>query len=189
MLTAESSTLRAWLERREILVRETHLISKLMWYVAQNQQTVNPVFSVPDELVLLNFRSVLQRGINDYALLSAIMLTFLSAASGHSSMKVLQYQSQAMSAIRLNMSSSKQSTAESTLGAILLLACVEVCEACVRGIQRFLSVDLDVLMSFQARIGIPRQVQLHMGAILELLHICQKERVYLSDNLKRAIFW
>jgi hypothetical protein len=35
----------------------------------------------------------------------------------------------------------------------------------------------------------PRQVQLHMGAIQQILDICQRKSVYLSDGIKRAIFW
>lgn len=35
----------------------------------------------------------------------------------------------------------------------------------------------------------PRQVQLHMGAIQQLLNVCQTKSVYLSDGIKRAIFW
>lgn len=35
----------------------------------------------------------------------------------------------------------------------------------------------------------PRQVQLHMGAIRQLLDLCRTKGVYLSDGIKRAIFW
>lgn len=35
----------------------------------------------------------------------------------------------------------------------------------------------------------PRQVQLHMNAINQLLSICSRKNIYLSSNLKRAIFW
>lgn len=41
----------------------------------------------------------------------------------------------------------------------------------------------------QARLGMPRQVQLHMGAIRQLLDVCRTKGVYLSDGIKRAIFW
>jgi hypothetical protein len=41
----------------------------------------------------------------------------------------------------------------------------------------------------QAQLGVPRQVQLHMGAIQQLLDICRRKGVYLSDGIKRAIFW
>lgn len=34
-----------------------------------------------------------------------------------------------------------------------------------------------------------RQVQLHMGAIRQLLDVCQTKGTYLSDGIKRAIFW
>lgn len=35
----------------------------------------------------------------------------------------------------------------------------------------------------------PFQVQLHMNAIQQLLSICQTQGVYLTDGIKRAIFW
>lgn len=35
----------------------------------------------------------------------------------------------------------------------------------------------------------PFQVQLHMRAIKQLLKICQAEGIYLTDAIKRAIFW
>lgn len=41
----------------------------------------------------------------------------------------------------------------------------------------------------QARLGMSRQVQLHMGAIRQLLDVCRTKGVYLSDGIKRAIFW
>lgn len=35
----------------------------------------------------------------------------------------------------------------------------------------------------------PNSVQLHLGAIKQLLDICQKKGVYLGEAIKRAIFW
>ena len=46
-----------------------------------------------------------------------------------------------------------------------------------------------MLTFVKARLGLPRQVHLHMGAIQQLLGICQRNGVYLSDGIKRAIFW
>jgi hypothetical protein len=34
-----------------------------------------------------------------------------------------------------------------------------------------------------------RQVQLHMGAVQQLLDICRTKGVYLTGGIKRAIFW
>ncbi|KAJ5392723.1 hypothetical protein N7465_011697 [Penicillium sp. CMV-2018d] len=81
------------------------------------------------------------------------------------SRECLEYQNKALSSIRQRMSSPDKAATESTIGAILLLAGVEV------------------------RLGMPRQVQLHMGAIQQILDVCQRKRVYLSDDIKRAIFW
>ncbi|KAJ9483853.1 hypothetical protein VN97_g9532 [Penicillium thymicola] len=130
------------------------------------QQPTEPDFSVADELVLQNFRSVLRKGLDDNALLSAVMLTFLfTVTAGMSSRVCLEYQNKALSSIRQRMSSPDKAATESTIGAILLLAGIEV------------------------RLGMPRQVQLHMEAIQQILDVCQRKRVYLSDDIKRAIFW
>ncbi|KAF4767429.1 hypothetical protein HAV15_009669 [Penicillium sp. str.  len=130
------------------------------------QQPTEPVFSVADELVLQNFRSVLRKGLDDNALLSAVMLTFLfTVTAGMTNRECLEYQNKALSSIRQRMSSPDKAATESTIGAILLLAGIE------------------------ARLGMPRQVQLHMGAIQLILDVCQRKRVYLSDDIKRAIFW
>ncbi|KAJ5125678.1 N-ethylmaleimide reductase [Penicillium atrosanguineum] len=125
-----------------------------------------PVLSVSDELVLQDFRSILRKGLDDHALLNAIMLTFASInTAGSIDRECLQYKVEVLSSIRQRMTSSDKATTESTLGAILLLAGIE------------------------ARLGMPRQVQLHMGAIRQLLDICRRKSVYLSDGIKRAIFW
>ncbi|EXJ91322.1 hypothetical protein A1O1_04434 [Capronia coronata CBS 617.96] len=132
----------------------------------QAQQTREPVFSVSDELVLQNFRSVLRKGLDDHALVSAVMLTFaFTVGAGSVDMEYLGYQSEALSSLRQRMSSPDRAISESTLGAILLLAGIE------------------------ARLGMPHQVQLHMSAIQQLLDVCRTKGVYLSDGIKRAIFW
>jgi hypothetical protein len=33
------------------------------------------------------------------------------------------------------------------------------------------------------------QVQLHMGAVQQLLQICRRDGVYLTGGIKRAMFW
>jgi hypothetical protein len=92
------------------------------------QQAIQPIFSVSDELVLRNFHSVLQNGLEDHALLSAVMLTFSFPSTARSlDQQSLKYQSQSMSYIRDRMSCPDKATTEPTLGAILLLARIEVC--------------------------------------------------------------
>jgi hypothetical protein len=92
------------------------------------QQVAEPVFSVTDELVLQNFRSVLRKGLDDNALLSAVMLTFsFKATESMTSSKYLEYQNEALSSIRQRMSSPDRAATEPTIGAILLLAGIEVC--------------------------------------------------------------
>ncbi|KAJ5662159.1 uncharacterized protein N7477_009775 [Penicillium maclennaniae] len=89
------------------------------------------------------------------------MLTFaLNTTAGGFNRQCLQYKVEVLASLRQRMTSSETATTESTLGAILLLAGVE------------------------ARIGMPCQVQLHMGAIYKLLDICQRKGVYLSDGIK-----
>jgi hypothetical protein len=80
--------------------------------------------------VLLKFRSVLRKGLDDHALLSAIMLTFAFAGTvGSIDRDCLGYQGEALSSIRQRMSFPDGAPSESTLGAILLLAGIEVCKA------------------------------------------------------------
>ncbi|EEU37888.1 uncharacterized protein NECHADRAFT_97992 [Fusarium vanettenii 77-13-4] len=127
-LTAESPKLQTLLSNRK------------------SQKSTEPVFSVSDELVLQSLGSTLRKGLDDDALLNAVMLTFAFAvSSGSIDKECLDYQSDALSSIRQSMSSPERATSESTLGAILLLAGID------------------------ARLGMPRQVQLHMGAIRQLL--------------------
>jgi hypothetical protein len=93
------------------------------------RQAAEPVFSVADELAYHSFRAVFQSGLDDPALLNAVMLTFaLAVTEGTIDRECLGYQSQAMSCIRERMGSVDRATSVSTIGAILLLAGVEVCE-------------------------------------------------------------
>lgn len=77
--------------------------------------------------MLQNFRSVIREGLDDHALLSAIMLTYAYATTtGNIDRESFRYQGEALSSIRQRMSSSNKATKVSTLGAILLLAGIEV---------------------------------------------------------------
>ncbi|PQE26598.1 N-ethylmaleimide reductase protein [Rutstroemia sp. NJR-2017a BBW] len=101
-----------------------------------------PVFSVTDELVYHSFHTVFNAGLDDPALLNAVMLTFAFAATeGSINQEFLGYQSKAISYIRKRMSSLDRATMITTIGAILLLTGVE------------------------ARLGMQFQVQIHMRAI------------------------
>jgi hypothetical protein len=86
-----------------------------------------PVFSVAEALSFQNFRAVFRTGLVDPALLNAVMLSLALAVTGGSiDQECLGYQGQAISLIRGKMSSLDEATSESTIGAILLLAGVEV---------------------------------------------------------------
>jgi hypothetical protein len=88
--------------------------------------------------VLQNFRSVFRKGLDDHALLSAFMLTFAFAVTASSTdREYLGYQSEALSSIRQRMNSPDRATSESTLGAILLLAGVEVCNPSLFDVPKF----------------------------------------------------
>lgn len=49
--------------------------------------------------------------------------------------------------------------------------------------------DANLMIPPQARLGMRWQVQLHMGAIQQLLELGQTKTIYLTDGIKRAIFW
>lgn len=130
------------------------------------RQAPEPVFSVAKELAFQNFSSVFRTGLVDPALLNAVMLSLAFAVTGGSiDRECLGYKGEAINYIRAKMGVLDEATSESTIGAILLLAGVE------------------------ARIGMTSQVQLHMGAVQLLLETCQKEGIFLTSGIKRAIFW
>lgn len=92
------------------------------------QHTEQSNLSVSDELILRNFHFVFKNGLDDHALLSTIMLTFSFPTSEYkSSHNFLEYQNQAMRLICQRMSFPEKAATEPTLGAILLLARIEVC--------------------------------------------------------------
>jgi hypothetical protein len=94
------------------------------------RQAPEPVFSVAEEFAFQNFHSVFRTGFVDPALLNAIMLSFAFAATGGSiNEECLGYQGQAISCIRERMDAPNEAASEATIGAILLLAGVEVCQA------------------------------------------------------------
>ncbi|KAJ6126989.1 N-ethylmaleimide reductase [Penicillium sp. IBT 18751x] len=164
MLAAESPRLRELLSCRKIpMPAFSHQSCSHAMIKDKSQHTTEPILSVSDELILQGFRSILRKGLDDHALLNAIMLTFaLNTTADSFNGECLQYKVEVLASLRQRMTSSETATTESTLGAIVLLAGVEV---------------------------VPSQVQLHMGAIHKLLDICQRQGVCLSDGIKRAIFW
>ncbi|KAL4739045.1 hypothetical protein BDV11DRAFT_205445 [Aspergillus similis] len=130
------------------------------------RQAPEPVFSVAEELAFQSFRSVFRTGFDDPALINAVMLALAYAVTGGSlDRECLRYQSQAITYIRERMASEDDAASEATIGAILLIAGVA------------------------ARLGQTSQVELHMGAVQQLLKICQRKSVYLTAGIKRAIFW
>ncbi|PWY93989.1 hypothetical protein BO94DRAFT_543257 [Aspergillus sclerotioniger CBS 115572] len=130
------------------------------------RQATEPVFSLAEELAFQSFHSVFRTGFHDPALMNAVMLALAFAVTGGSlDQECLRYQGQAITYIRERMDSEDDAASEATIGAILLIAGVVAC------------------------LGLTSQVELHMGAVQQLLKICQRKRVYLTPGIKRAIFW
>ena len=129
MLVAESPRLRALHDQCKIFAILGATWHRLISAVLDRaKQAAEPVFSVSDELVLQNFRSVLRNGLDDHALLSAFMLTFTFAVTASNiDRDYLEYQTMSLSSIRERLHHPGGATSESTLGAIVLLAGIEVC--------------------------------------------------------------
>ncbi|KAI0487347.1 hypothetical protein F4859DRAFT_509915 [Xylaria cf. heliscus] len=95
------------------------------------RQATEPVFSVAEDVTFQSFGSVFRTRLADPALLNAVMLSFAFAvADGSINRECLGYQGHAICYVRERMSSLREATSESTIGAILLLAGVEVCKPC-----------------------------------------------------------
>lgn len=85
------------------------------------------MFSITDPIIFQDFESVFRTDFDDPALLNAVKLTFAFAVTGGTiDHECLEYQNQAMSTIRERMDSLESALSLPTLGAILLLAGVEV---------------------------------------------------------------
>lgn len=91
-------------------------------------QAAEPVFSIKDEVVFQTFESVF-RGpdLDDPALSNAVMLTFAFAVTdGSINQECLGYLNKATKSIREKMDSPDKAASANVIGAILLLAGVEV---------------------------------------------------------------
>ncbi|KAL4947341.1 hypothetical protein BDW69DRAFT_178593 [Aspergillus filifer] len=142
------------------------------------RQAPEPVFSLADALAFQSFHSVFRSGFDDPALANAVMLALAFAVNGNCGRNVsgtdstlgldrecMRYQGQAITYIRERMDSVDSAASEATIGAILLVVGVVAC------------------------LGLRDQVELHMGAVQQLLNICRERSVYLTPGIKRAIFW
>lgn len=90
-----------------------------------------PVFTITEKLTFQSFDAVFRMGLVDPALASAVMLSLaFSVAGDQINRECLGYHDQAISYIRERIGSPAQATSESTLGAILLIAGVEVRQPC-----------------------------------------------------------
>lgn len=85
------------------------------------------MFSVSKPLAFQSFQAVFREGLVDPTLVNAVMLALVSAVAGSKMDKErLGYQYKAIAGIRERMSCVDEATSESTIGAILLLAGIEV---------------------------------------------------------------
>ncbi|KAI3334433.1 hypothetical protein F4824DRAFT_186073 [Ustulina deusta] len=147
-----------------LAVNSSRLQTLLHDYEAR--QSLEPVFNIAEHFTFQSFHTVFQTSFIDPALMSAVMHSLAFAvAGGGTNREYLGYKGRTFSYVRERMSSPSAATSESTIGAILLLAGVD------------------------ARLGMTSQVQLHLGAVHQLLNICDTEGVCLTDGIKRAIFW
>ncbi len=129
------------------------------------------------------FRSVFRTSLNDPALLNAILLTATFAISrGILDQASLQYQTKTIQTVRQRVRNVEDATITSTLGAILLLAGIEV------RLSPLFVVRTD-LGDIQIRLGMRPQVELHLKAVRSLLEASKTGRAILTDGIKRAIFW
>lgn len=122
--------------------------------------------------------------LHDPALLSAVLLTTHFGVGGDIfDDDCLRYQLETIKTVRERISLPDATTVISTLGAILLLAGVEV-----RRPPMVYSLVLR-LTNIKIRMGIRPRVELHMKAVYSLLQSCSASLIFLTDGIKRAIFW
>ena len=111
--------------------REFFRVSTHRKYLDAARQAAEPIFSVADPVLFQDFSSVFRTDLDDPALLNAVQLTFAFAVTGGNlDQECLDYQSQTMRTIRERLSSPETALSLPTLGAILLLAGVEVSDLC-----------------------------------------------------------
>jgi len=98
-----------------------------IWHAGAAKHAAEPVFSVADPVLFQDFASVFRTDLDDPALRNAVMLTFAFAVTGGiMDQECVGYQNQALASIRERMSSPEVALTLPTLGAILLLAGIEV---------------------------------------------------------------
>jgi hypothetical protein len=91
------------------------------------RQALEPVFSFEDRVSLQSFNSVFRADLSDPALLNAVLLAATFAVTGGVlDQDCLRYQTKTMRTLRESISAPAPLATTSTLGAILLLAGVEV---------------------------------------------------------------
>ena len=95
------------------------------------------MFSVVEELNFQSFQSVFRSSSVDAALLNAVMLSLVFASTESDvDQEYLRYRGQAINYLRGKMDSLADTISESTIGAILLLAGVEVGSQCAISLER-----------------------------------------------------
>ncbi|KAH9907791.1 hypothetical protein F4778DRAFT_719121 [Xylariomycetidae sp. FL2044] len=130
------------------------------------RQAVEPIFSLADHSPFQNFVTVFKTGLDNPALSNALLLALATAVNdGRSNTECLTYKSHSIRWINERMRDTNKAATSSTIGAILLLTGVEY------------------------RTGAASNVQVHMDGIWQILELCKSQSVWLSDGIKRAIFW
>lgn len=92
------------------------------------RSAVEPVFTIADSPPFQSFKSVFQTGLEDPALLSALMLTLRFAVNGENlDTECLMHKTLAITWINKRLDKTREALTNTTVGAILLLIGIEVC--------------------------------------------------------------
>lgn len=95
------------------------------------------MFSVSASLAFQSVDAVFRGGLVDSALVNAVMLALVFAVTeSQTDTEYLGYQYEAIKGIRERMSHIDEATSESTIGAILLVVGVEVCNCTLKKIVK-----------------------------------------------------
>lgn len=96
------------------------------------KEAAEPIFNVKDEVVFQTFDNVFRTDHDDPALSNAVMLTFAFGVTGGSiNQECLGYLNKATKSIREKIDSPDNAASVTVIGAILLLAGVEVSDTAI----------------------------------------------------------
>ncbi|KAI0128008.1 hypothetical protein BJ170DRAFT_628064 [Xylariales sp. AK1849] len=142
--------------------------SRLQFFMSQSssRQAVEPVFSLTGNLPFQNFYTIFRSGLDESSLSNALLMALAFAANGWTmNVECLAHKNRSIQAVNEKMATIREATKPSTIGAILLLVGIEY------------------------RMGVRANVEIHMRGIRQILRLCQSDKIFLPDGIKRAVFW